>query len=316
MEGLTKEGLTDFVKEQAYSAGFDHVGIAPSGHLAGNEQVLREWVASGMNDGMTYMARDTRKRSDPAMLLNGAKSVIITALSYYNPYSSDPLTAPVISRYAYGRDYHTVIKEKLELVTSAIIEKVPTASFKSFVDSAPVLEKPWAVLAGLGWQGKHSIVINPGSGSFFFLGGIITDLELIYDSTSDGDRCGDCRICIESCPTSAINENRTINANRCIASLTIENRGEIPEDFIPMLGGRLYGCDLCQEVCPWNRAASHHNHPEFEPAAKIREMKWSDWMELSDNEFNELFAQSPILRVKYGRFRQNILAAHKSAGTR
>lgn len=304
--------LKEFIKAYSLSLGFDLTGIARVRHLDENERILKEWVAAGMNDIMAYLGRETGKRSDPRQYMPGTKSVIITGINYYRNFRADTKYGPVISRYAHGKDYHIIIKKKLDLLASAISKRSPSVNIRTFIDTSPVLEKPWAVESGLGWQGRNSVVINKSLGSFFFLGGLITDLDIMPDEHVTTDLCGACRICIESCPTKAINENRTIDARKCIASLTIENRGPIPEDIIGHLGGRVYGCDLCQEVCPWNRSVTDNKHIEFEPVPGLLEKNWHDWLSLTEEDFNELFAESPLLRVKYDRFMNNMHAAYKS----
>jgi epoxyqueuosine reductase len=300
------------IKEKAYELGFDLCGIAPSRSLRERENVLIEWCNSGMNSGMTYLGRDIEKRIDPESLVPGVKSVIVTGLNYYTDNKQEEKNVPIISRYAYGLNYHDVIKNKLELMVAFVRRLKPGAEGRSFVDSEPLLEKAWAVEAGLGWQGRHSIVINNKIGSFFFIGIILLDIGLDYDEPFKESRCGNCRLCIDMCPTGAINENGTIDARKCIANLTIENRGPIPEEIIPKIGGRAYGCDRCQEVCPWNKYAKPHNNNEFALNSELKDMSAEDWLNLSRDSFDRLFKGSPVERRKYEPFMNTVKIVTKS----
>ena len=294
------------IREKAHEAGFDLYGFAPSAALTKNGVVLAEWARSGMNARMTWLSHDIEKRTDPGMLLPGARSVIVTGLNYYTERKQGGNGIPLISKYAYGVDYHNVIMDKLGRVIDCINDIHPGSTSKAFVDSAPVMEKPWAERAGLGWQGRHSVLINKTIGSFFFLGVIITDIELEYDVPSDEDHCGTCRSCIESCPVSAINDNRTIDARRCIAYHTIENKNPVPDDFRGKLQGFVFGCDICQDICPWNKIAKPHNTPEFEISPDLYRMNIDDWKNLQKPEFENLFKRSAIGRKKYDTFLKNV----------
>jgi epoxyqueuosine reductase len=294
------------IKEKAYELGFDLCGIAHSRSLRERENVLKEWCRSGMNSGMSYLGRDIEKRIDPESLVPGVKSVIVTGLNYYTDKKQEEKNVPIISRYAYGHNYHDVIKKKLELMVAFVRKLKPDAEGRSFVDSEPLLEKAWAVEAGLGWQGRHSIVINNKIGSFFFIGIILLNVELDYDELFKENRCGNCRLCIDLCPTDAINENGTIDARKCIANLTIENREPIPEEIIPKIGGRAYGCDRCQEVCPWNKNAKSHNNPEFELRPEMKNMSAEDWLNLSREKFDRLFKGTPVERRKFEPFMNTV----------
>jgi len=299
------------IKEKALSLGFDLCGIAPVKRLTENEAVLLNWCESGMHDKMNYLSRGTETRANPALLFPGAKSLIVTGLNYFTGKLQKHDDVPVVSRYAFGKDYHDLITEKLDDLLSYIKTLSPGTDGKAFVDSAPLLEKPWAVQAGLGWQGKHSIVINDDIGSFFFIGVLVLTIELDYDAPCSEDKCGPCRVCIENCPTGAINNDRTIDARKCIANLTIENRGPVPEEMIPLIGGRIYGCDRCQEVCPWNRHARPHNHPELIISDDLADMTREDWRSMTNEQFIELFRGTPVARVRFDRFKNNIEAVLK-----
>jgi epoxyqueuosine reductase len=298
--------FSELVKQKAYDLGFDLCGIAPSRPLIERENVLRHWCASGKNGNMGYLERNIEKRIDPEFLVTGAKSVIVTGLNYYSEDKQEEKDVPLISKYAYGTNYHDVIISKLELILDFIRELEPEIQGCSFVDSEPLLEKAWAVEAGLGWQGRHSIVINNKIGSFFFIGIIILNYVLDYDQPVKDNHCGTCRQCIEMCPTGAINEDSTIDARKCIANLTIENRGPIPDDIIPKTGRRIYGCDKCQEVCPWNKFAVPNKTSEFALREEIKLMTRQEWLNLTSNQFNRLFKGSPIERCTYERFKRNI----------
>jgi epoxyqueuosine reductase len=306
MTGLTGTALSLQIKKEAFNLGFDLCGIAPSRSLEERKKAIESWCGAGMNGNMDYLANNIDKRINPESLVPGAKSLIITGLNYFSENKQSEPDVPVISRYAYGRSYQDVIRGKLQKLLAFIKIMKPGAEGRPFSDTAPLLEKAWAGEAGIGWQGKHSIVINREIGSFFFIGALVVNIELDYDKPLKSDFCGNCRICIEHCPTSAINENRTIDARKCIANLTIEERGPIPEDIIPKLGGRVYGCDICQEVCPWNKNARENSNPEFKLSDEIAGMNKNDWINLSEDNFNRLFKGTPIARRKYHPFMYNV----------
>lgn len=304
--------LSGLIRDKAADLKFDLCGIARVRILSENEPVLRAWCEAGMNAGMNYLNRKIENRLNPESLLPGAKSMIVTGFSYYTDNKQKVQGVPVLSRYAYGINYHDVISARLEQLLSYIRSVNSEAEGRIVVDSAPLLEKGWAIEAGLGWRGKHSVIINRSIGSFFFIGILILNIELIYDRPSGKDYCGNCRQCIDLCPTGAINNNRTIDARKCIANLTIENRGPIPEEIIPKLGGRVYGCDRCQEVCPWNKNITPHSHPEFDFPEEIAEMTPDDWQSLTEEQFTRLFRQRALERISYPDMVRNINAAIKS----
>ena len=306
MKDQQSNSLPELIKQKAHQLGFDLCGIAKARPLEEYGPYLKAWVREGMNDKMEYLARDIDKRLDPGNLLKGARSMVITGLSYYSGNRQKHTDAPVLSRYAYGTNYHDVIFEKLGQLFAWIKSVEPEAEGRSVVDSAPLLEKAWAREAGLGWQGRHSVLINKKIGSFFFIGSLILNLELEPDSPYSDEYCKECRICIDGCPTGAINENRTIDARRCIANLTIENRGPIPEEIIPLMGRRIYGCDRCQEVCPWNKKAVPSTTTEFTLNEEVAEMSSDEWLNLTKEQFSRLFAGSAVERVKYEQFVRNI----------
>lgn len=300
------------IKEKALSLGFDLCGIAPSRSLKEREDVIEKWCLDGMNGGMSYLSKEIEKRINPEFLVPGAKSLIVTGLGYYTDKQQREPGVPVISRYAYGESYHSVIKRKLDDLLSFVKAINPETQGQPFVDSAPLLEKAWAAEAGLGWQGRHSIVINKKIGSFFFIGTLILNIELDYDKPVTEDYCGNCRSCIDLCPTGAINEDHTIDARRCIANLTIENRGPIPEEIIPNIGRRVYGCDRCQEVCLWNKNAKRHTTTEFDLPEEIEFMTKEEWINLSREKFLRMFRGSAIERRKYEPFMRNVTEVTKT----
>jgi epoxyqueuosine reductase len=298
--------LSVLIKEKASELGFDLCGITHSRSLKERENIISAWCSSGMNGEMSYLAENIERRINPEFLVPDAKSLVVTGLNYYTDIKQAEPGVPVISRYAYGVNYHDVIKRKLYKLLTFIKSIEPKTEGRPFADSAPLLEKAWANEAGLGWQGKHSIVINKEIGSFFFIGILVLNIQLDYDNPLKGEYCGNCRLCIDLCPTGAINENRTIDARKCIANLTIENRGPIPEEIIPKIGGRVYGCDRCQEVCPWNKNAKPNKNPEFELPGEVERMTSEEWLNLSREQFDRLFKRSAIARRKYDPFMRNV----------
>lgn len=306
MTRASNKAISTLIKGKAYELGFDLCGIAASKKLIEKESILINWCLSGMNGEMSYLGRNIDKRIDPSLLFPGARSVIVTGLNYYSERKQGGNGVPVVSRYAYGTNYHDVIIGKLDTLIGYIKGISPETEGQAFVDSAPILEKAWAQEAGLGWQGRHSILINKEIGSFFFLGIILLNTELDYDVVFRGDPCGSCRLCIDSCPTQAMNENRTIDVRKCIAYVTIESKAPAPTEIVSELGGRVFGCDRCQEVCPWNKDAKPNNNPEFDLPLEIEMMTKKDWLNLTLDQFNNLFKNSAIARRKYGRFMRNV----------
>jgi epoxyqueuosine reductase len=298
--------LSVLIRDKAIELGFDMCGIAKSRKLSECEVLLTNWCAEGMHDKMNYLARDIEKRTNPEILFPGAKSIIVTGLNYYTDKRQRNPDVPLVSIYALGKDYHYLITDKLEKLLYYIKSVEPDAQGRAFCDDAPVLEKPWAVEAGLGWRGKNSVVINESKGSFFFIGILILNIDLGYNKPYEGEKCGNCRICIDSCPTGAINSNRTIDARRCIANLTIGNRGPVPDEIIPLMGRKVYSCDICQDVCPWNKNAIPHSTQEFTISDELAQMTKEEWLFLDKDKFNALFKGTPVERVKFERFKRNI----------
>ncbi|HEX2977191.1 MAG TPA: tRNA epoxyqueuosine(34) reductase QueG [Bacteroidales bacterium] len=298
--------LSALIRKKAFDLGFDLTGFAEASKLEGHSEKILSWCEAGMNGGMNYLSRDLDKRTDPRILFPGAKSVIVTGLNYYTEKSLGKPGSPVISKYAYGGNYHEIIIDKLNELLKYIRSVVPSAGGKAFVDSAPLLEKAWARRAGLGWPGKHSVLINRSIGSFFFIGILLTDIILEYDEPVTADYCGNCRLCIDSCPTGAINDNRTLDVRRCIAYQTIEQKEPMEGNFTEKSGLRIFGCDICQDACPWNERARHHNTPEFEPSSSLQNMTVEDWLRLTKEDFKRLFGNSAIGRKKYETFMKNV----------
>jgi len=304
--------LSELIRGKAKELDFDICGIAKSRKLSEREEVLKKWVEDGMHDRMGYLERNTEKRSDPQLLFPGTRSLVVTGFSYSSELKQKDPDAPLLSRYTYGINYHDVIGKKLEKLLEFVKEQAPECEGKVFVDSDPLFEKGWAQEAGLGWQGRHSIVINKEIGSFFFIGVLMLNIDLEYGQPFIKDYCGECRLCIDACPTGAINDNRTIDARKCISNLTIENRGPIPEEIIPKLGGRVYACDICQEACPWNKDIQPNCHPEFKINEKIANMTREEWQSLSKEQFHVLFSNTVMARIKFKDLKRNIAAALRS----
>jgi epoxyqueuosine reductase len=298
--------LTSFIRKHATELGFAECGFAPVSFLNEDAPHLDQWLQDGYNGEMAYMGNHRDKRLNPGLLVEGAKSVIVLLYNYYPEQRLDENSRYLISSYAYGNDYHEVIREKLNEIIEELKEKVPGITIRGFVDSAPVLERAWATRAGLGWIGKNSMLISRKNGSYFFLAELITDLELEYDKPFGGDYCGDCSRCMDACPTQAIVSPRTIDANRCISYLTIENKNEIPGEFKGEYQQWIFGCDICQMVCPWNRYSTPHNEPEFNLPDDLMGMKSVDWERLDQDSFNRLFRKSPLKRAKFAGLKRNI----------
>lgn len=300
------------IKKKILEAGFDICGIAKVRALTEREPVIRKWLEAGMNDKMGYLSREPEKRYNPELVFPGTKSLVVAGISYYSEIMQKRKGVPVLSRYTYGMDYHNVIVPKLEKILDFIKIMSPDAEGRAFCDTGFFHEKSWISEAGLGWQGRHSIAISSEIGSFFFIGILMLNIELEYDKPFKGEKCGSCRLCIDKCPTGAINENRTIDARKCISNRTIENRGPIPEEIVPKLGGRVYGCDLCQEVCPWNKDLKPCSHPEFTISEKVADMTPDDWQSLTEEQFNKYFSKTALVRIKFPDFKRNIEAAFRS----
>lgn len=295
------------IKETALRLGFDSCGIARAGTLDDDARRLEQWLNKGMHGKMSYMERHFELRIDPVKLLPGAKSVI-TLLHNYFPQQKQDEGLPKIAKYAYGKDYHDVIRKKLNEFVTVLKKEIGDLAARGFVDSAPVLERAWAERSGLGWIGKNGNLIGKKMGSYYFIATLITDLELDYDNPFPTDHCGDCRLCIESCPTEAILPDKVIDARKCISYLTIELKKTepIPEAFKGKLDDWAFGCDICQDVCPWNRFAKPTGEPEFDPIQEALHLDRAGWENMNRETFKSIFGESAIARTGWEGMQRNI----------
>ena len=303
---LLKSTNTILVKELARTFGFDHCGIARAQKLDEDARKLEAWLKGGHHGGMHYMENYFDLRIDPTQLVPGAKSVI-TLLKNYYPQQPLPETDFKVSKYAYGTDYHNVIKSQLKGMMAELQDKVGQFSGPGFVHSAPVLERSWATRSGLGWIGKNGNLITRQSGSFFFIATLITDLDLDYDDPFAKDFCGSCNRCMQACPTGAILPDKTINGSQCISYFTIELKDElIPGEMKGKFNNWMFGCDACQDVCPWNRFSQPHAEARFAPLPELLDLKTQDWEALTEETFKKLFKKSPLSRAKLKGIQRNI----------
>lgn len=298
--------LSAFIKQEAASLGFADCGIAAADELYEDGNHLRNWLQKGYHAGMGYMEKHDALRVNPGLLVENARSVIVFLYNYYPSEMMDSNSSFLISAYAYGQDYHDVIREKLNILSAKLKEQVPGIAIRGFVDSAPVLERAWATRAGLGWIGKNSMLISRKNGSYFFISELITDQVLEYDQPLGGNYCGDCSRCMDACPTGAITDLRVVDANKCISYLTIENKEAIPENFRGKYDKWIFGCDICQQVCPWNRFSGPHNEPAFKPPAALMQMQETDWKNLHPDQYHSLFRKSAVKRAKFAGLKRNI----------
>lgn len=302
---MNRASHTQMIKAEAKRLGFEYCGISKAEFLEEEAPRLEQWLNKGMQGQMSYMENYFDKRLDPRLLVDGARSVISLLLNYYPSQSQSDPSAPKISKYAYGKDYHFVIKDKLKELANFITENIGEVNGRAFVDSAPVLDKAWAKRSGLGWTGKNSNLINKQSGSFFFIAELIVDLDLEYDGPVK-DYCGSCTRCIDSCPTGAIVEPYVVDGSKCISYFTIELKESIPGDMKGKFGNWMFGCDICQDVCPWNRFSKPHSEPAFEPSTGLLEMKQKDWEEITEEVFQKLFRDSAVKRTKFKGLKRNL----------
>lgn len=305
MEKLSKSELTKAIRDKALELGFADISFAKADFLEEESKRLKEWLNLGYQGEMSYMTNHFDKRTDPRKLVEGARTVISFMYNYYTE-SHQNQESPKFSIYARGRDYHKVIKKKLKLLSRWISEECLPFQGRYFVDSAPILERDWANRSGLGWIGKNTLLIHPKKGSYFFLAEMIVDFETEYGQAID-DFCGTCTKCIEACPTDAISEEGYVmDGSKCISYLTIELNEDIPETFKDKMENYVFGCDICQEVCPWNRFATQHSEPEFEASTEFMEMGSKAWDELSEETFDKLFEGSAVKRTGYSGLKRNI----------
>ncbi len=308
--------LSAAIKEKALELGFAGCGFSRAEALPEDAQRLKTWLNNGYHARMVYMANHFEKRTDPTLLVDGARSVISLLYNYYTDEVQEDSEAPVLSKYAYGKDYHFVMKDKMHLLFDFIETIHPETTGRVFVDSAPVLDRAWARQAGLGWIGKNSNLISRTAGSFVFIGELILNLELEYNQVPESDFCGSCTSCIDACPTQAILDGRTIDSERCISYQTIENKGEVSSEIEGKLAGRVFGCDICQDVCPWNRKAEKHQESAFNPDRELLLMSGENWLKLGKEKYKLLFHQSPVERAGYEKIKRNLDSLQKNPETK
>ena len=300
--------FSEEIKQYALSLGFDACGICRA-EDSEQEANYMKWLSEECQAGMSYLERNIDKRMDPRLLVEGAKSIISVALNYF-PHRFQHENAPKFAYYAYGEDYHDVVKGKLNQLFDFIKLRFTDVSGRYFSDSAPVLERFWAARAGLGFVGKNTLLIIPGKGSYFFLGELIINLELDYDSPVS-QNCGKCRRCLDACPTEAIEKPHWVNARKCISYQTIENKGEILPEIVPKLNNNVYGCDICQILCPWNRYARPHNTPEFNPSDEFLSLDYEKIQEIDEGTYRQIFRKSAVKRAKFSGLKRNVKALKK-----
>ena len=299
-----KEEYTQMIKTEALRLGFLSCGISKAAFLEEEAPKLENWLKNDFHGEMKYMENHFDKRLDPRLLVEEAKSVISLSYNYY-PEQLQREDSYKIAKYAYGQDYHHVIKAKLKELSVFIQEQIGDVQGRAFVDSAPVMERAWAKKSGLGWEGKHSLILQKKQGSFFFLSELVIDLELDYD-TPMTDHCGTCTKCIDACPTEAILPNNTVDGSKCISYFTIELKENIPNEFKGQFDDWMFGCDICQDVCPWNRFSKPHNEPLFTPKSELLNMTKKDWEDITQDVFGKVFQKSAVKRTKFAGLQRNI----------
>ena len=303
---MSKTLHTQIVKQTAALLGFDFCGVATAGFLDDDAHRLETWLNKGMHGNMQYMEKHFDMRTDPSKLVHGAKSVITLLLNYF-PENFQDADTPKVAKYAYGNDYHEVIREKLNHFLFLLREKIGGINGRGFVDSAPVLERSWAQKSGLGWIGKNGNLINKKQGSFFFIASLITDLQLEADEEGVKDYCGTCTRCIDECPTDAILPDKVVDGSKCISYFTIELKDAlIPEKMKGKFDNWLFGCDVCQDVCPWNSFSKKNDEKAFIPINEILHFTKKDWEELTEERFKIVFKDSPLKRSKYSGIKRNL----------
>lgn len=304
--GKIDADISGLIKYKAKELGFLSCGISKVDFLAEEKIRLVNWLQQGMNGEMAYMANHLEKRLNPGLLVENAQSVISVLLNYFPSVCQTNSDSPVLSKYAYGIDYHFVMKDKLGELLRFIQDEIALCEGHCFVDSAPVLDRAWAARAGLGWIGKNTNLISPEHGSFFFIGELILDLELLADEKIVRNHCGNCTRCIDACPTKALVEPYVLDARKCISYQTIENRGEIDPELKGKFENRMFGCDICQDVCPWNLKSEPHHEPAFMPDEQLMKMTKESWYNLDQETFDKLFRKSAVKRTKFVGLKRNI----------
>ncbi len=298
---------TQFIKSAAKTLGFEYCGIARAEKLEEDAKRLESWLRKGFQGKMAYMENYFDVRIDPSKLVPGAKSIITLLLNYFPNIKQTDIDTPIVAKYAYGKDYHEVIREKLKIFLQMIKESIGDIHGRGFADSAPVLEKSWAQKSGLGWIAKNGNLITKNDGSFFFIATLIVDIELAYDNPFVKDYCGSCTRCIDACPTDAILDDKVIDGSKCISYFTIELKDAlIPDAVKGKFQNRMFGCDVCQDVCPWNRFAKPASEIAFKPIPQILNFSTSDWEELTEESFKIIFKDSPLKRSKYAGIKRNL----------
>jgi epoxyqueuosine reductase len=303
MDALAKN--SEMIRQEALRLGFDACGITEVTLLTEEGRHLKHWLSQSFHGSMQYMEKHFEKRINPVLLQEGARSVISVLLNYYSASKQSDNQAPVVSKYAYGKDYHLVIKKRLhELLHFIQLNYAPTPG-RAFTDSAPFFDKAWAVKAGLGWIGKNCCLITPAKGSFFFIGSLLVNLPLKAD-TPLKDRCGSCRICIDACPTGALIQPYVLDARKCLSYLTIEHKGLLDTQWKGKLSNRVFGCDICQDVCPWNRRAVPHKDDDFLPQSPLLTLSREAWYGMDKKDFLSLFGDSALMRAGWSKIRHNL----------
>jgi epoxyqueuosine reductase len=302
---MQSQKYTQLIKDTAKKLGFQSCGISKARFLAEEEARLSQWLSQKKQGEMAYMENHFDMRLDPRKLVDGAKSVISLSYNYFTSEKQSDPNAPKISKYAYGEDYHFVVKNKLKSLLAIIQTEIGNVNARVFVDSAPIMEKVWAQQAGLGWVGKNANLINQQNGSFFFLAEIIIDIDLSYDAPVT-DHCGTCTKCIDACPTEAIVAPYVVDGSKCISYFTIELKNEFPKEVKGKFDNWMFGCDICQDVCPWNKFAKPHQEKLFEPSTALLSMNKKEWEEITAETFQVLFKNSAVKRTKFEGLKRNI----------
>lgn len=300
-----QETYSSLIKQEAERLGFESCGISKAEFLENEATNLEQWLKNGFQGEMNYLENYFDKRLDPRLLVEGARSVISLSFNYFPEKLQDKETYK-IAKYAYGEDYHHILKAKLKELTFFIQNEIGEVNGRAFVDSAPVMERTWAQKSGLGWLGKHSLLIQKNKGSYFFLAELILDLDLKYDTPFSTDHCGTCTKCINACPTKAILPNNTVDGSKCISYFTIELKNELPIEMKGKFEDWMFGCDICQDVCPWNRFSTPHSEEKFNPHPDLLEMSKRDWEEITQEVFSKVFKKSAVKRPKYVGLKRNI----------
>lgn len=298
--------ISTLIKQKAISLGFSACGITQARKLEEEEPRVKDYLGKNFNGEMGYMANHFDQRLDPTLLVEGAKSVVVVLMNYFPHHLQQGEGIPIVSKFAYGIDYHLVVKERLQRLFNFIDLGISPIKGRVFTDSAPLLERVLAVQAGLGWIGKNGLLINRKLGSFFFIGELVIDLTLEYDRPLPKGYCGSCSRCQDACPTNAIVSPYCLDARSCLSYLTIERKGDIPEKFKPMLSNRVFGCDICQDICPWNHCLQPHSIKEFDPQPELLGMSKEEWEQMDEIRFKRIFSHSSVERAGFRKLKNNI----------